>query len=113
MNEQRQARIAENESRFRAANELIRKAVDELHDGAASTPYGMMCECALTECRHMVEVDHDSYVRTRANPEWFVVMPNHIVAEIEVPVEQHDRFWIIAKQGVGADVARDLAPSGD
>jgi hypothetical protein len=45
----------------------------------------------------MLEVPRSHYVRVRARSNWFVVLPSHVVPEVEQVVEEHDGFWILAK----------------
>jgi hypothetical protein len=103
-----QARIAENESRFRAMNERITRALDDFDPDLET--FSILCECALTECEDMVELTTDDYRRVRSNPRWFAILPDHIIVATETAVEQHPGFWIVEKQGLGGEIAADLAP---
>lgn len=108
MDERQQKRIATNESRFRDMNEQVRRAVDQFEQDGDH--YSMMCECALTECADMIELERPEYAHVRSNDAWFVVKPDHVLPAAEVAVEANDRYWIIEKVEAGQRVAEALAP---
>jgi hypothetical protein len=110
MKAEEQRQLAADEALFRARNESIRASIEQLGDGRR---HGFMCECALTDCSEMLELTLDEYAHVRSKPTWFAVLPEHVVREIERPVEKHDEFWIVEKTGVGRDVAAELAPDPD
>ena len=100
----RRYRAAKNQSLFREVNERI-----EQRAGAAPS-VRFVCECLQEECREPVSLTHGEYEEVRSSPNRFFVLPGHEFAEIEEVVETRDRFLIVRKLGVGANVAAILAP---
>lgn len=104
MEDRQQLRVAANEVRFREMNDRIRDAVDTM-DPDASQRLGMLCECAIADCEEMIELTPEQYGRVRSESRWFVVRPEHVVEEVEHPVEQHDAYWVVEKHGIAGDYA--------
>lgn len=103
----RQQRRVANESKFRAANEVITRKLDEFHGNGEH--YEIMCECALTECQDMFELPRGEYGHVRSDPRWFAVLPDHVLQASERTVEDHGRYWIVEKLDEGAKVAEQQA----
>lgn len=97
-------RIAENEARYRAANERADAAITEFL-GHAPDNFEVMCECPVTECRDMIDVPHDEYALVRRHPTHFIVKPEHMIAGAEGIVGDHGNYWVIEKIGIGGHVA--------
>ena len=103
-------RLAENEARFREANEKIEEAILRLEADAPSVPF--VCECGRPECFETVRVTCAEYERARQNPRSFLCSPGH---EIIGPglgrvLESTSRSVIMEKLGVAGEVAEDLDP---
>jgi hypothetical protein len=93
--DERSARLAENETIFRAGNESIDKAAGGRLEKA---PY--LCECGEKSCLARVELTPAEYEAVRAHPARFFVVPGHEdLTAGEVVVSQYDRFTIVEKQG--------------
>jgi hypothetical protein len=86
----RESRFAKNQQLFREVNERIA----ELAGTWGDQPLGIICECANTGCTEMIEVPIDNYKRVRRSPDWFLIMPGHLV-EGERVVEQHGGYDVI------------------
>lgn len=111
MDERTQRRIAENESRFRDANERLESELRGFGGESRDRDrYELVCECALDACDGMVAVTGREYEHVRSNPVWFLVRPEHVVESVERTVERTDRYWIIEKRSAGADEARERDP---
>lgn len=96
----RKERQAKNEVLFRALNERIEAvakelAFDGLIEGDDREYY--LCECADDECSDQVPLSRDEYERVRASAIQFVVVPGHVVADIETVIVSSDRFDIVEK----------------
>lgn len=104
MDSEHAERIAENEARYRAANERADAAITEFLGHVPDT-FDVMCECPVTQCRDMINVRHGEYARVRRHPTHFIVMPEHVIAGAEVIVGDHDNYWVIEKIGIGGHVA--------
>jgi hypothetical protein len=93
--DKRSAKLAENETIFRAGNESIDKAVGEKVEKA---PY--LCECGEENCLERVELTSAEYEAVRAHPARFFVVPGHEdLTAGEVVVQQYSRYTLVEKQG--------------
>jgi hypothetical protein len=98
--DERAARLAENESIFRAGNDRIRALVAE---AMPRTPY--LCECGNENCFERVELTKEEYERVRAHPARFLVLHGHEdMAAGEQVVERHADFAIVEKNGKGREI---------
>jgi hypothetical protein len=70
---------------------------------------GYICECLDTACSEMIEMPHDEYERIRRNPNEFFVLPGHEDLRVEMVVDQTDRWLVVQKLGVGAEIAKQLS----
>ena len=68
-------RIAENEARFRAANEKIEAA--RLRLGADPITVPFVCECGRIECLQTVRLTIAEYESVRSDGTAFVCVPGH------------------------------------
>jgi hypothetical protein len=93
--DERSARLAKNETIFRAGNEIIDNAAGGRVEKA---PY--LCECGEKSCLARVELTPAEYEAVRAHPARFLVVPGHEdLTAGEVVVEQYDRYTLVEKQG--------------
>jgi len=99
----REERVARNEATSREINEGLEQA----HEGAPSDRYlRMVCECGLATCDRMIAITTPEYERVRSDPRWFAVLREHVVPDVEVMLEEYDRFVIVVKrEGTPAEVA--------
>jgi hypothetical protein len=106
--ESRQVRAARNESLFREVNERI----DEVASRLSPIFTEFMCECADDTCFVYVPLTSEEYSSVRKmGPVYFIVKPGHGQADIERVVGgEADRFEIVEKQDVAAEVAAELDP---
>lgn len=107
MGDERDARIARNESLFREANDAIERG---LWPGQSHGAVRFRCECARFDCGGAVELDLGDYERVRQNPNWFLVVPGHEMPDLEVVVERHPNLLVVAKHGEAGEVAERHDP---
>jgi hypothetical protein len=103
-------RIAENNARFREANERIAEVAVEY--GLVDRPVPFVCECSDESCAQLLRLLLGDYRYVRSNVRWFLHAPGH---ESEVPgivrlVEERDGYAIVEKVGQAGDLASELAP---
>jgi hypothetical protein len=104
--DERSARLAENETVFRAANERI-DAVLPLDKGPA--PY--LCECGNRDCFTRVQLTHREYEEVRSSPITFFVAPGHEdLSAGEVVLKDLGRYRIVEKQGAEGEIAERTDP---
>jgi hypothetical protein len=106
-------RIAENEARFRDANERIEEAVLRLEPDAHTLPF--VCECGRPECLTTIRLTIAEYETAREDPRFFVCEPGH---EILGPglgrvVRETSKFVIVEKLGEAGRVAERRDPRSD
>jgi hypothetical protein len=104
MSELERERAAKNQSLFREVNERI----EDLASPVA--PAGFICECLNTECDQQISLSVEEYERVRSGSNRFLVVPGHQVAGVEEVVGSSDRYLVVAKLGVGGQVAAGLDP---
>jgi hypothetical protein len=98
--DERSARLAKNETIFRAGNDSIEKAAS---GRVEKVPY--LCECGEMSCLARVELTPDEYKAVRSHSARFFVVPGHEdLTAGEIVVEQHDRFTVVEKQGEEWDI---------
>jgi hypothetical protein len=107
--ELREQRLARNQVMFRAVNERVR-GINETFDDILDT-HVYACECAEPTCVEQVELTPAEYERVRSDPRRFFVAPaqTHVFPEVEVVVERAERYWVVQKLGVAAEVATEFA----
>jgi hypothetical protein len=105
----REQRIAQNESIFRAANERI--ADWEERGGSDVAQELFLCECADGTCTQKLALSGSDYERVRSDPVQFFVLPGHEVADVETVVETHPDWLLVRKDDPEArEVAEETDP---
>ena len=93
--DERSAKLAKNETIFRAGNEKIDTAADGKLE---KVPY--LCECGDERCFEFVPLRSAEYEAVRAHPARFFVLAGHEdLTAGEVVVEQCDGYTLVEKQG--------------
>jgi hypothetical protein len=106
--DQTKIRVAENQSRFRLANEGIEVAAENM--GVLGViPF--ICECAREGCSEIASLSLDEYEEIRQHPQRFFTVPGHEDVAVETGagavVERHDRYTTVDKVGIAGEVARE------
>ena len=105
----REERLARNEARAREVNESLEFA--RVADSGPGRLMRMVCECGIASCNEPIEITLLEYERVRSDPLHFAVVPDHVIRDIEVVVEENDRFVVVAKrEGQPAAVAIEENP---
>jgi hypothetical protein len=106
------ARLAENESMFRDANEGIEaRAVELAFDGLV--PF--ICECGRVACTEVVQLSRDEYESVRKAPRAFLVVPEHEITtlggeQVGHVVRRTERYVVMEKLNDAGEVAEALDP---
>ena len=103
----RAARVAENESIFRGANEKLEKRFREF-EAEGLTPF--LCECGDAACTQVIRLSLDEYDAVRAHGAHFAIIPGHQILEAERVVERNDRYDVVQKVDAGRRVAEARDP---
>ena len=89
-------RVARNEALFREVNERVQDLAERFATTAA-VPTGFVCECANADCTEVVDVPLPIYEQVRRNPRRFIVLPGHVLAEVEQPIEETAAYVVVEK----------------
>lgn len=98
----REQRIAENETRFRQANEHLLGEWREMGLPPERETF-FLCECGDMGCTEVIRLARAEYEAVRADPNTFFVVPGHddpateriVTGEV---VERNDRFAVVCKR---------------
>ena len=99
-------RLALNEALFRETNERVEDRVRLFVGGEEQ--FGVICECASLDCRERITITKDEYELVRSDPAQFVMKPGHTIVDVDEIVARNERFEIVRKRGVAAEVAEFL-----
>jgi hypothetical protein len=99
----REVRAARNESLFRSVNEKLEQLNEafETLDGR----HTIVCECAELTCLRTLDIEERAYLEVRENPRRFVVLPDHVCADVERVVGAFDGYAIVEKEHTAGAVA--------
>jgi hypothetical protein len=103
-------RIAENESRFREANEKIEDAALRLEPNASTLPF--VCECGRAECLETLRLSFRDYEQARQQATFFVCVPGHEITGDGVGrvLRRTSNFVIMEKLGLAGAIAEEHDP---
>jgi hypothetical protein len=107
MDEDRQERLAKNESLFRVLNENISGLASNLGGDA---PFEFICECSTSGCFERLSLTLPEYERVRQDGTHFLLVDGHEDIEIEQVVDHHPEYVVVEKDGVAGLVASDDDP---
>jgi hypothetical protein len=107
MTDERERRIAENESLFRAANERIADWEERARQDASELYF---CECADSRCDQKVKLRVSDYERVRGESDRFFVVPGHVVPDVETVVESHESWVVIEKAADVEEIVQETDP---
>jgi hypothetical protein len=99
--------VALTEAAFRIANERTAQW-EERHSEGRSELY--LCECAEKPCRERVELTREEYEAVRANPQHFLVVPGHVIPDLETVVESFANYQVIEKPNALMDLLLETDP---
>ena len=101
-------RAARNEALLRSYNEQI----EARHRFVGPSFARWLCECADENCAEPVSLSIEEYEVIRKNARRFLVVPGneHVSPGIERVVQREERYWVVEKVGVGAEVSEKLDP---
>ena len=102
--------IARNDATFRAANERVNEFAAGL-DAYDDTPIPFLCECADMRCTEIVRLTPEEYEAIRQDATRFATVPGHEGDDVATTVvDENDRYAVVEKLGVAAEVAVELDP---
>jgi hypothetical protein len=107
MNQDRQERLAKNESLFRALNENISGLASGL---GGEAPFQFICECSTSGCFERLSLTIAEYERVRQDGTHFLLADGHEDIEIEQVIAHRREYVVVEKDGVAGLVAADDDP---
>ena len=107
----RQGRAARNQALFREVNDRISELNESF--GEIKEVYEIACECSNIECIALVTISPEEYLSVRASPRRFVVLPEHVVRDVERVVSKRQGHVVVEKLGAAGAVATELAEPED
>jgi 5-bromo-4-chloroindolyl phosphate hydrolysis protein len=102
-------RAARHQSLFRAVNEKLRELNEAFFDGSES--YSIACECADVGCVEAISVRAKEYLAVREHPRRFVVLRDHVLADLERVVSNTDGYVVVEKTAAVSEITEATAPS--
>lgn len=102
-------RVARNEALFRQVNERVRE-VSDAFAAVDPSPIEFVCECGREDCTEPVPLTLPEYERVRSVATQFVVVPGHVISEVESVVERRDLYVVVEKHPQQARIAQELDP---
>ena len=108
MADPRRARIARNESAFRALNDSLQASI---HRGRDDSDFaGFVCECGDALCELTVRLDLPTYESVRRDPQLFIVVAGHEASDAEDVVDGGAGYAIVRKHADVADIVDAAHP---
>lgn len=104
----RERRLAENEIRFRALNERLRKGSGTWDAGEGSLE--LVCECGDEDCTQGIRMSPRDYEAVRSDEAQFMVVPGHERLEVESVVADRGTWLMVKKRGEAAELAAETDP---
>jgi hypothetical protein len=96
MPDERAARLARNEARFREINERVERDLGPIVD-TRDELIPFVCECGRPSCTDAVSLSVSEYETVRTDAAQFVVLPGHEIKDVEDVVERTDRYAVVRK----------------
>jgi hypothetical protein len=98
----REERVAQNEATAREVNE----AIQEFNTRPTNSFIHVACECGMEDCERVLTIRRPEYERVRSDPRQFVILPPHLISEVEDVVVKREEFFVVAKRrGTAEDIA--------
>lgn len=104
----RERRLAENEVRFRALNERLRKASGTWEPGEGRLE--LVCECGDEDCALALLMSAQEYEHVRSDETQFAVVRGHERPEVEKVVAAREGWVTVRKLGEAAEIAAETDP---
>jgi hypothetical protein len=91
----RKARVARNEAILRVVHERASRGRNGARPPPRDDARMFHCECTDPSCFHRVWLTAPEYEAVRADTARFVVLPTHVLPELEWIVEAHERYAVV------------------
>ena len=102
--DERDERIAKNETVFRAANREIERA-DQEGGAGLDQAIEVLCECGRQKCGGVITLTIADYDGVHSQADRFVVLRGHESPEVENVVEERADYLVVDKFGEAEKIA--------
>ena len=102
--DERDERIAKNETVFREANREIERA-DQAEGATLGELIEVLCECGRQGCGGVIALTVAEYDDVHTQADRFVVLRGHEDTEIEKVVDERAGYLVVDKFGEAEDIA--------
>jgi hypothetical protein len=109
--DEREKRLAKNETLFRSVNERIEKIAAP--GGDDGHHFEFFCECSNAACNLLLPLTLAQYESVRKNARHFVVAPGHDLPEIEMVVARERTYQVVTKVGEAAEYVTERDPRAE
>lgn len=106
--EDRTERAGRNQTLFREVNERLEGLAKAFQHVTETSTFS--CECADLRCIARMDLRLSEYEAVRSHPNQFAVLPGHVYPDVEEVVAENDRYIIVSKLGVAAEIAEKTYP---
>ena len=72
-----------------------------------------MCECASRPCRKRIPLTREQYEAVRSDPRRFLVVPGHVLPDLETVVQTFPAYQVIEKPSALMDLLTETDPRNE
>jgi hypothetical protein len=109
MTDERAARLARNEARFREINERVERDLEPIVD-TQDELLPFVCECGRPTCTDAISLSIAEYESVRRDSTLFVVVPGHEIRDVEDVIQRADRYAIVRKHPETWEIVEQTDP---
>jgi hypothetical protein len=103
--DERNERVAKNETAFRAANRELERADQEAGAGP-DQQIEVLCECGRPGCDGLITLTVADYDSVHSQADRFVVLRGHESPDIEKVVDERTGYLVVDRFGEAEDIAK-------
>jgi hypothetical protein len=96
MADERAARLATNEARFREINERVARDLEPIVE-TQDELLPFVCECGRPSCTDAISLSIAEYESVRKDATKFVVVSGHEIEDVEDVIERTNRYAVVRK----------------
>ena len=109
MADERAARLATNEARFRDINERIELGLEPVAESQDELlPF--ICECGRPRCSETIQLSIAEYESVRSHATRFVLVSGHEIKDVEDVVERTDHYVVVRKHPATWEIVEQTDP---
>jgi len=108
MPDERAARLATNEARFREINERVERDLEPIVSQDEPLPF--VCECGRRTCTDAIALSVAEYEAVRKDATRFIVVAGHEIEDVEDVVERCDRYFVVQKHAATWPIVQKTDP---